>query len=140
MIHPYIIAFLAISCYASLTVINKKMIGDIPPFSYIAITMLLLSGIGFVASFFFEKDFSFSSISEKNWSLIISLSTINFIGFALLLNAISKIPVVEYQIIAVMTPIVGGLLALIFLSEALTVRYFIGLVFIAIGLYISLKK
>lgn len=116
------------------------MIGDIPPFSYIAITMLLLSGIGFVASFFFEKDFSFSSISEKNWSLIISLSTINFIGFALLLNAISKIPVVEYQIIAVMTPIVGGLLALIFLSEALTVRYFIGLVFIAIGLYISLKK
>lgn len=140
MIHPYIIAFLAISCYASLAIINKKVISDIPSFSYIGITMLLLSFLGFCASFIYEKGFSFTGISVKNWTLMIGLAVINFVGFALLLNAITKIPVVEYQIIAVMTPVVGGLLAFLFLSEALTMRYLIGLIFIAIGLYISLKK
>jgi len=140
MIHPYIIAFLAVSCYASLAIFNKKVMPDIPSFSYIALTMMILSFLGFCASLLYEKDFSFTGISTKNWILMVSLGVVNFVGFALLLNALAKMPVVEYQIIAVLTPIVGGFLAFLFLSEALTVRYFIGLIFIAIGLYISLKK
>ena len=140
MIHPYLIAFLAVSCYASLAIFNKKTMADIPSFSYIAITMLILSLIGFCASLIYEKDFSSTNISPKNWLLMVGLSSVNFGGFALLLNALGKMPVVEYQIIAVTTPIVGGFLALLFLSETLTIRYFIGLIFIGFGLYIALKK
>lgn len=65
---------------------------------------------------------------------------INFIGFSLMLYVIGKIPVVEYQIIAVIMPIITEFLAFLVLSEALSARYFIGLIFIAIGLIISLKK
>lgn len=74
------------------------------------------------------------------WSLIILFSVINFIGFSLMLYVIGKIPVVEYQIIAVIMPIITEFLAFLVLSEALSARYFIGLIFIAIGLIISLKK
>lgn len=135
----YLIALIAISCYATLSVIAKKVLSDIPPFTFITITMIFLAIFSGISALFFEKNSIFSALST-HWLWIIGFSLINFIGFALYLYAITKMPVVEYQIIAVITPVIGGGLAYLILSEALTTRYFIGLVFIAIGLYISLKK
>ena len=138
--NPYFAAFAAITGYAALIVIAKKVQLDIPSFSFIAITMALLTLFSAIVAFIYEKDFSITNLSQANWIWLISFSLINLVAFSLLLFAISKIPVVEYQIIAVITPIIGGSLGYLILSEALTARYFIGLIFIAIGLYISLKK
>jgi len=102
--------------------------------------MAFLTVIAGGASYFFEKNFTLSIINTPTWFTLASFAAINFTGFAVMLFAISKIPVVEYQIIAVITPIIGGILAYFILSEGLSLKYFIGLAFIGIGLYIALKK
>ena len=138
--NPYIIAFIAIICYASLGVIAKKVQIDIPPFTFITITMIGLMGLSAIVAFIYERNFSISTITPMTWLWLIAFATVNFVGFILYLNAIGKMPIVEYQIIAVITPIIGGILGYLILAEALTMRYFIGIIFMAVGLYISLKK
>ncbi|MEM7618813.1 MAG: EamA family transporter, partial [Pseudomonadota bacterium] len=81
-----------------------------------------------------------SGISMPTFSFLSLFALVNFIAFAVMLFAISKIPIVEYQLIALLTPIFGGVLAYFILSEGLSIKYLIGLVFIGVGLYIALKK
>jgi len=121
----YLSSLFAITCYASLTVIAKKLQGDIPPFAFIGLTMTFLTLMAGAASFLFEKNFTLSSINTSAWFTLFGFAAINLAGFAIMLFAISKIPIVEYQIIAVITPIIGGLLAYFILSEGLSAKYFI---------------
>ncbi|MAZ76919.1 MAG: hypothetical protein CMH31_06435 [Micavibrio sp.] len=136
----YGIAFIAICGYASLGVLAKRSSLDVPPFAFIGVTMVFLAGFAITASLLTEKTFSISSLTGQSWIWMIGFAVINFIAFSLYLNAIGKMPVVEYQIIAVITPIIGGILGYLILSEALSPRYFIGIAITALGLYIALKK
>ena len=138
---PYVIAFIAISCYASLTILAKKVMPDIPSFSFIAITMFILAGLATAAALIYEqKDFFISTLSLKNWGWIIGFSMINFAGFALYLYAIKFMPVAHYQTIGLAIPLVGGLLAFGLLGEVLTLRFFVGFFIAAFGVFIAVKK
>lgn len=138
---PYLIAFIAISCYASLTVLSKKVMPDIPSFSFIAITMFILAGLATAAALMYEhKDFSPTTLSLKSWGWIIGFSLINFAGFGLYLYAIKFMPIAHYQTIGLALPLVGGLLAFVLLEEVLTLRFFAGFLIAAFGIFIAVKK
>ncbi len=136
----YMIGFIAVSCYASLTVLNKIMQKDIPPFTYIAITMILLSFFSATIAILYEKSVNLSQIIQQHGLLLIGFSIINLIGFALLLLAITKISVFEYQIIGLLTPLIGGVFAYFILQETLTAKHLIGFLIATVGCYIALKK
>lgn len=136
----YGIAVIAVFFYAILAVIAKKLMADMPPFAFIAVSMAFLSIMAAGVSYFSEKSFSYLHITADNLLWLSLFAIFNLIGFGLLLTAISKIPVVEYQIIAILTPVFTGVIAYYALSEALSPKYFVGLIFIGIGLYIALKK
>lgn len=136
----YGIAVLAICGYASLGVLAKRSSFDVPPFAFIGITMVFLASFAILASVITEKHFSITALTPQAWAWMIGFALVNFAAFTLYLYAIGKMPVVEYQMIAVITPLIGGVLAYLILSEALSMRYFIGLFITALGLYIALKK
>ena len=136
----YMIGFIAVSCYASLTVLNKMMQKNIPPFTYIAITMLLLSVFSAVIAVLYEKSVNLSEIIQQHGLLLIGFSIINLIGFALLLFAITKISVFEYQLIGLLTPLIGGIFAYLILQETITIKHMFGFLIAACGCYIALKK
>jgi len=136
----YLTGLVAITGYSLLTVLAKKVQTDIPSFAFITVTMVFLTLFSGIASLFYEKNFSFASISMATLGQLALFAFINFVAFAVMLFTIAKIPVVEYQLIAMLMPIISGVLAYYILSEGLSAKYFIGLIFIAIGLYIALKK
>lgn len=141
MMTPYLIAFAAISCYASLGVISKKMLPEIPAFSFIAITMVMLSLLAVLGALLTKEKFTFvNNIDYKSWIWVIGFSIINCVGFALNLKAIQLMPIAHYQVIALISPIIGGLLAFLILNEHLNPKFFIGFAITAIGIYITLKK
>lgn len=137
---PYLLAFLAMCCYASLAPLSKKLTLDIPPFAFIATTMIFLCAYGVIASFFVDKGFSYSKIEPATWGKLAIFSLVNFVGFFVYLYAIRHIAVAQYQIIYLASPVVGGLIAYLILSEGFKMQYLYSLPFIGIGLYIALKS
>jgi len=139
-ISPYLLAFFAMACYALLQVLAKKLQFDTPPLAFIAVTMAFLCVFAAIASFYIEKDFSIQKMDQKMWIGLIVFSVVNFIAFTAYLVVITKIPVTEYQLIGLATPVVGAIFAYWMLGEEFKFQYLVGLVFIAIGLFIALRK
>ncbi len=138
---PYLFAFVAIGCYASLPPLAKKMmLGQVPPFAFIGITMAILSALSFSACFAVEKKFSFQSLGWSEWKGLVFFAFVNFLGFTLYLFAIKNIAVAHYQIIGLITPLIGGLLAYFILREPFYGKYLISILFMGIGLYFALFK
>jgi len=140
MIYTYLLGLGAVLSYALLPILAKKINLDVPPLTFIAITMALLTGLSAIAAKLFEKEFFITSISTVNWLWLTAFAMINLIAFSLMLSTLTKMPVIEYQIMGVLIPVIGGLFAYFILAETLTARYFIGLIVMSVGLYIALKK
>lgn len=136
----YGIAALAISCYAVLPVISKKMQISLPPFTFIAITMAILALFAFFASLIYERSFHIQSLRPSQMALLLLFGAVNFVGFVLFLKAISGIPVSHYQLIGIIGPVVTAFLALVFLGEAVNARFFLALPIILLGLYIAIAR
>ena len=135
-----VIAVLAIFCYAALPVISKKsLIGGVPPFAFIGTTMLMMSALSLAISFIVEKRIPFADIKPTDWPGLALFTIVNLAAFALLLTAISKMPVAHYQIMGAVGPAIGVVLAYIFLGETIDPKFFIGLALIGAGLFIALK-
>lgn len=135
---PYLIGFAAMSCYAVLTPLAKKIQLDYPPFAFVAMAMSLLAVAAGLFSIFFEKDFSFLSVKGSSWVGIFGFSLINLIGFVLYLLAIKKMPAAEYQMIYILSPIVVAFFAFLLLGEPFKMRYLAGLAVMGLGLFIAL--
>ncbi len=136
---PYLVGLVAVTCYAALTPLAKKLQLDIPPFAFMGITMGFLCAISLCISFGIEKDFSFLKLNIKTWAGLLGFSIVNLIGFAAYLTAIEKFPATQYQLLYLASPIVAGVLAYILLREPFRLQYLYGLVFIAAGLFIALR-
>lgn len=137
---PYLTAFVAISCYAMLSPIAKKMQLDVPPLAFIAITMFFLCLFSAALSFITERNFSIQSISGVTWGWLGLFAFTNLMAFFFYLSALKQMPVAEYQLIFLISPIVGGMLAYFMLGEEFKTQYLIGLPIIGLGLYIALMK
>lgn len=135
---PYIIALSAVVFYAGLSPMAKKIGYNLPPFSFIAASSFMLFCIAGSIAFVKEKDMALSSMDQIEWRGLLLFSLINLAAYALSLVALSKMPVVQYQIIGLITPIVSGLIAVFLLTEPFHARYLIALLFVAVGIFIAL--
>jgi drug/metabolite transporter (DMT)-like permease len=134
---PYATGCLAIGCYASLPVIAKKLQLDLPPLAFIGVTMMMLSAISVVASLINENNFSILSVGRGAWLGLLLFAIVNFIGFALYLLTIQKMPVSGYQMIGLTTPLIGAGLAFFVLGEQFTMRQLLGFIVVTAGLPIE---
>lgn len=136
----YGFAVAAVCTYAFLPVIAKKMQVDIPPFSFIAITMTVLAACALLAALVFERSFKVAELNSSHIAWLVLFGFVNFIGFAIYLKALTGLPVAHYQVIGAISPIVAGTFAFFFLGEQLTARLFFAVPLVALGLYIALAK
>jgi drug/metabolite transporter (DMT)-like permease len=137
-IMPYFIAVAAICFYASLSPMAKKIGFNLPPFSLIAISSFIHLCIAGSIAFAKERHVVLAGFDKIEWHWLLIFSITNLIGYVLYLLALSKIPVAQYQMFTLLTPIVGGLLAVLLLKEPFHARYFIALAFMGIGIAIAI--
>lgn len=137
MISPYIIAFFAVGCYALLGPIAKKIGFHLPPFAFVAISCLLLSISAATISYFFERGKITAALTDFNWGGMIIFSAINLTAYVLYLTAIRKIPIAQYDMFAILMPVIGGLAAVVLLKEPFHARYILAIAVMAVGIYIA---
>jgi|GEM_PF-1606927 len=139
---PYVIAFFAVCSYASLAPLAKKIIGEgITGFQLIVLNSVFLGVLGLIAILFTDRDFSaFKNMTPDLWLWSLLWACLNFLGFALYLYAIDRMPVVNYQIMFLTMPIIGSTLAYFLLSETINLKQIIGGIIVAVGVYIAIKK
>ncbi len=134
---PYFLAFLAVSCYALLAPIAKKVGLHLPPFTFIAISSGIIALGSGIIGFFLERDKVSAAMHDINWGWLFIFSAINMVGYVFYLMAIRKIPIAQYEMFGILMPIIGGLFALILLKEPFHLRYILALAFMAVGIAIA---
>lgn len=126
-------------CYAILSVLLKKANQNLQPFTVMAISMLVLFSLSFIASVFFENSLSIDVKSNipAIWILVL-VGIINFIGFWLAIKGYQYMPLWTQQMFSILNPVLTGIFAYFILKETLSWKLFLGLVFMAIGLVIAI--
>jgi drug/metabolite transporter (DMT)-like permease len=138
----YIIAFLAMTSYASLGAMAKKISAEgISGYQLIFLNSILLGVFGLIAILLTDRDFAvYKNLQASTWGWIILWAGMNFLGFVLYLYAIQRIPVTEYQIMYLASPIIAAILAFVILSEPFQLKHLIGGIIVAVGVYIAIRK
>lgn len=141
MVLAYSAAALAVFCYAVLAIISKKvLLGGVPEFAFMAITMFALCLASLGTSYFLEDRSFIKVMNLKTVGMMLLFASVNFIGFFLLIWCIQRIPVVHYQLLGLFTPIIGGVMAYVFLNETFHWQYLVGIPLMGLGLFIALYR
>ena len=126
--------------YSTLHPILKKVSKDIPPFTSMTVTMLVLFLVSFVMSLLFERSALMKLPEQRSALLLLVLfGLINAIAFWLLINGYKYMPVWQVTMFGVAIPILSGIMAYFMLGETLSPNLFIGLIIAGIGLFIAIK-
>lgn len=137
---PYLYLFIAVVVYASLDVYAKKVVPDFPVFLFMALTTLILSIGAFVFHFILEKNTPLTNLSPSHWLALAGFGLLNLLGFWLYMKGISDAPITTYKLLGLLSPIIVGVLGYYVLSEDINwSNILIGLCFISVGLYFSLR-
>ncbi|MDP9127713.1 MAG: DMT family transporter [Pseudomonadota bacterium] len=136
---PYMTTFLAVILYAMLPALAKKFQLQTPPLAFIAITMAVLCVFATVGSLVVEKEFSLLKMPGKTWMQLIAFAFVNFLAFVFYMLALAKVPVAHYQLIGLVTPVVGAAFAYGLLGEPFKMQHIYGLAFMGAGLFIALS-
>ncbi|MDR3424524.1 MAG: DMT family transporter [Alphaproteobacteria bacterium] len=135
----YLTGLLTVACYGALSPIAKKLLSAIPSFAFVGMTALIVSSFAFASSIFYEKGFSLARLSTATWGGLLIFGIINFISYALYCYVIAKIPVTHYQLMELIAPIVGGILAYFLLREPFKPQYLAGLVIVGLGVFVAIR-
>ncbi len=135
----YLLAFLAMVGYASLPVLAKTKLSDIPPLAFIAVAMASLSLYAGVASLLIEKH-ALTNIRPENIRFLLFFAAINFFAFISFLSALKVIPVFHYQTIVMLSPVIGGIFAYYLMAETVSLRTVLGYVLAAFGVFLAIYK
>ena len=136
----YLIAASSAVLYGILAVIAKYTKDTVPPFAFIAMTMLLLGTMSLIISLSTERWFGSKTFSTTALYAVAAFAIINLIGFWLYLTGIRGIPVSHYVVLTQITPLVAAVGAYFFLGEAIALRFFIGLPLVALGVWVALSR
>ena len=139
--YGYIIAFLAMCSYASLPPIAKKIASSgFEGFSLIFVNSIFLLFFSFIAILCSGQNFDvLKKISLSTWGWVALWAFINFVGFAFYIWAINKIPVVNYQIMYLASPLIAALIAFFLLNEGLELKQLLGGLLVAAGIFITIR-
>ncbi|MCB0324674.1 MAG: DMT family transporter [Bdellovibrionales bacterium] len=126
--------------YALNGVLLKKGSSSIPPFASMTVSMFVLLGLSAILTSFAERDFSWNySENRDGFHTLIAVGFVNTAAFWCLLRTYSYVPVWVYQMFVLLTPIFSAVLAYFILGELFTVRMFVGLAVVGVGLYIAVS-
>ncbi len=134
---PYIVAAFAVSAYALLGPIAKKVGTALPPFTFITVSSIIIVVCAGTIAFFYERHQIMETFREIHWNWLALFSLINVVGYVGYLWAINRIPVAQYEMFGILMPIIGGLFAVVLLKEPFHARYLLSIAVISIGLYIA---
>jgi drug/metabolite transporter (DMT)-like permease len=133
------LALLTVTVYSLMHVIAKSQI-QIKPLMFIAISMGFVSLLAIATALATDGSAAFSGLSPSLVGWLGVYAVVNLAGFLLYLAVIGKMPIMQYQVIALMGPVIGSLLAFLFLREPLSSNLFLSLPFFGIGVFIALAK
>lgn len=134
---PYLAAMLALSCYALMGPVAKKVGADMQPFTFMTIASILLVLISGAIAIAFERGNFSASIGKINISWLLVYVVANFFSYAAYLWAITRIPVAQFEMFGIFVPVLGGFFAWLILKEPFHARYFLALGFMAVGIAIA---
>lgn len=135
---PYFIAVLALFSYASLPVVAKTIEGQIPPFIFMALVNACVGGISLILSYVRNEQIASGYIESSATKTILVFSVINVVAFWAFLYASSRLPIAQYQLFIILSPLVGGTLAYLFLGEPFRSQYFVSFVIVFFGLLVAI--
>lgn len=131
-----VLAVTTVGVYALMHTIAKSQI-SVPPFTFIGFAMGTVSLLAFATSFAVAEGKT-PTMTTVAWLVVYGI--VNFIGFVLYLRVIGGMPIMQYQLVSIVGPVIGGALAFALLGEAMTPRFFMALPFLGAGLYLALSK
>lgn len=128
------------SFLCSLMPLFKKSSEKLPAFTVMAISMFVLFLTSLVLSILFENSLHIKFGSLKIYVLFALLAgAINVVAFWLEIQGFKFMPVWQQTLISLLLPIFAALFSFLILGEPLSIKLFIGLFIIGIGLYISIR-
>ena len=134
-----LVATLTVAVYAAMHTIAKTQI-SVPPYTFIAIAMGTVALFACIAAVFSNEAGALSSINKRQVLALVLYAAVNFIGFVLYLYVIGKMPILQYQLLSILGPIFGAIIAFAILREPLTSRFLLALPFIGFGVYLTIVK
>lgn len=136
-----LIVLLSVVCYAILPVLVKKANQNIPPFTIMTISMFVLFTASLILSLIFENGKIWKSFDDsKNLVLIlVAMGLINTLGFWLVIQAFKYMPLWQQTMFNLLAPALTGIFAYFILGEAISIKLFLGLLIMGVGLYIAVR-
>ena len=136
-----LIVLLSVVCYSLMPVLVKKANQQIPAFTAITISMLILFTSSLVLSLIFEPGKIIKSVEEhKNLVLVlIGMGLLNTLGFWLAIQGYKFMPLWQQSLFGLFIPIFAGVFAYFILGETLSIRLFLGLLIMGLGLFIAIR-
>lgn len=138
-----LIVFVSVTLYASLGPQLKRVSqAGIPPFAMIAVSMFALFAAALILSIIFERSGTNlkSVMTNKNlFFALITVGLINTLGFYLTIQGYKYMPIWQQNMFELLKPILAGIFAYFILGELITMKLFMGLVIMGIGLYIAVR-
>lgn len=136
----YALAFMAMILYATLTPMAKKLgLEGVPPFLFIAIANVFLFILGCIGYYFFERTGQVFVLKQDHVVFLFVFAAINFVAYALFLYALRDVSVASYQLIELLTPVIGAIVAFYLLNESVQPKQIIGFLIMGVGLFIALR-
>lgn len=138
----YVVGFMAMVCFSSLPVIIKKVTGyglDGP--HLIMVNALSLSLLAFITILIVHHgDLQvIRKMGSYTWLWVGIYTVVNFAALSCFIWSVKHISPTEYQIMFLASPLVVALLGFILLHEPLELKHLIGGIFVAFGIYITIK-
>lgn len=121
-------------------VLLKRGARQIPPFAAMSISMIVLLVLSILCAVQFERSHWETIRSDRGGVVMLVLAgAVNIAAFGCLLRAYSYVPVWQYQMFYLLTPIFSAIFAYLIIGEPLSARMFLGLMFVGAGLFIALR-
>ncbi len=135
----YGVGILAVMSYAFLAPIIKQPSLVVSPFLIMAFNSIIILACSLPLYYFSAEKTVLSDLEPKIWGLILANGLINVLAFWLLLKALGGMPVWHYQMLVVASPIFSAIAAYFLLREDISVRLFVGLAIVSVGIFIAVK-
>lgn len=139
MVIYYFYAILSVCIYATLPSIIKHM--NVPTFTFIGIASTSMGLISLlIASQVEKKALAHQVLSPTSWGPFALYIGLNFIGYLLYVSAAKKIPVLNFELIGICSPVIAGTIGYFLLKEETNSNQALGFCLMTAGLLIALKK
>lgn len=133
----YVIALISVIAYSLMGPIGKQATQLYSPFTMMSLTSFGLLTISTICAFIFERDSAFQRLELSYY--LIPYIICNFVGYFCFIYCIRFIPVIHYELVYMVCPIIAGIAAYFLLGEAWDNKYLISIALVSIGIYIAIK-